>query len=224
MRLLEQFYGVIAPSLCLRCGQEGSLLCAWCSEDALPEQIERCYRCNKLSNDSRTCTACRRHTAIGHLWVRSEYSDTARLLVHAMKFKYSGEAADRIAKELAHTIPALPPHTLVVPIPTVTSHVRQRGFDHSSRIAKCLARPAGLRCLPALMRFGQKRQVGSSRRDRLEQVTDAFAVRSSVGVNGERILLVDDVLTTGATLESAARALKEAGAKHVDAVIFAKAK
>jgi ComF family protein len=224
MKLVEHFFRVLAPSNCLACGNEGSLLCAWCAPDALPETVGRCYRCNALAAYSRTCEACRRKTPFAHLWVRTEYSDTARQLVHKMKFSYSGEAADLIAHQLLNSLPSLKPGTLLVPVPTATNHVRERGYDHAARIAKALAVESGHQYTPVLARINQLRQVGSSRRKRLEQMNNSFRARSSYLVEGANIVLIDDVLTTGATLEAAAKTLKAAGAKTIDAIVFAQAK
>ena len=224
MKLIEQFFRILAPSSCMVCNEEGNLLCAWCAPEALPDTVGRCYRCNALYAYGATCSACRRHTPIAHLWVRTEYSDVARQLVHKMKFSYSSEAADILAQELVHTIPNLKPDTLLVPVPTTTNHVRERGYDHTARIAKTLSAQLGYQYVPALARTNQLHQVGSSRRKRLEQMTDAFRVRSEYLIKGAHIILVDDVSTTGATLEAAARELKAKGAKKIDAVVFAQAK
>lgn len=224
MKLVEHFFRTIAPATCVRCDTEGSLLCVWCRESALPEVIGRCYRCNALSIHSATCAACRRTSKVGHLWVRTDYTAIARDIVHTMKFKYSVEAAEIIARELAHTLPSLPPDTLVVHVPAATSHVRERGFDHAALIAKQVARQAGLRFVPALARSGQVRQVGATRRQRLAQMEGVFRVRNMQELQGARILLIDDVVTTGATVESAAKTLKTAGAKRVDVAVFAAAK
>lgn len=224
MRVIEQIFRLLAPHYCLSCGVEGRLLCAWCAEAALPETESRCYRCNRLTDSSAVCSSCRRQSALSHLWVRTEYSETAKMLIHSMKFKYSGEAADVIAAELMNTLPALPPRTVIVHVPTASRHMRERGFDHALRIARGLSKESNQQFIPALARLGQARQVGSSRMTRIKQMQDVFRVRPFHDMNGARILLVDDVLTTGATIEAAARALKAAGAKSVDAVIFAKAK
>lgn len=118
-------------------------------------------------------------------------------------------------------IPYIGKDTIVVPVPTATKRVRQRGFDHAALTAKAYAAQEGLLFMPALVRIGQTRQVGASKKQRHEQLQGAFRVVSPKRIKAEHILLLDDVLTTGATLEAAARVLKQAGAKTVSAAVFA---
>lgn len=224
MRLVEQIFKMVAPSNCLGCREEGSLLCAWCVEAHLPERLPRCYSCNTLTKSHSVCPKCQRKSTFTRLWIRTDHTDTARQLVHRMKFSYSGEAADIIAAELVNTIPALPPETIIVHVPTVSLHVRQRGYDHARRIASHMASLTPYRHSSVLVRLGQHRQVGSSRGERLHGVKGTFRVRHEYLIKDQHVLLVDDVLTTGATLNEAARVLKEAGARRVDAVVFARAK
>lgn len=224
MRLIEQIFGIIALSACLGCQYEGSLLCHWCTEDKLPLSDPRCYKCDALSPHYKTCQTCRRKSRLTHVRVRTDYADTAKELTHRMKFKYSREAATIIAQQMFGLLPALSPDTVFVHVPTITSHIRQRGFDHARFIASELSRLTGHGHIPALSRMGQHRQVGSPRHDRLSGVQDSFRSNPVFSVRGTPVILVDDVVTTGATLEAAAHVLKQAGAKSVSAVIFARSK
>lgn len=222
MRLIEHFYKLIAPYDCLGCGQEGTLACFECRETELSASQARCYRCNRISHRSKTCMACRRKTTVRYLWIRTEYEGLAKQLVHAMKFMYSAEAASIIGVELYGILPHLPADTVVVPVPTVSGHVRQRGLDHTTLIAESISRESGLRVQKILRRTGVARQVGASRTTRHKQMETAFRVVSGPHDARLPVLLVDDVFTTGATIEGAARTLRDAGYKTIDAVIFAK--
>jgi predicted amidophosphoribosyltransferase len=73
-----------------------------------------------------------------------------------------------------------------------------------------------------LHRFGQTRQLGASRENRLRQLSSNFSVKRPKAVAGHKVLLVDDVVTTGGTIVAATQALRQAGATHVDALLFAK--
>lgn len=222
MRLVEQFYKFIAPSDCLSCSSEGSLICKWCVDDVIMPHDSRCYKCNKLTSNFAVCSACRRKTPLKNVFIRTEYTGVPKELVQKMKFSYSVEAADIIADELMNTLPVLPPETIIINVPTITSHQRMRGFDHSQKIAKKLSMLSGLEYCPVLTRLNQASQVGSGRKQRMSQQQGAFRVRDNQIMKDQPILLVDDVITTGATLESAAETLKRSGARNILAAVFAR--
>jgi predicted amidophosphoribosyltransferase len=90
-------------------------------------------------------------------------------------------------------------------------------------MAKALARQMGVPYRTHLRRIGQAHQVGANRAERLRQLRGAFRLAHAEALRGKHIVLVDDVLTTGATLETAARALKRAGASRVSAIVFTQA-
>ena len=122
---------------------------------------------------------------------------------------------------MCQALPYLDPNTLVMPVPTATSRRRLRGYDHAALLAKTIARQLKLPYAPLLKRIGQVRQVGADRATRQTQRTTAFRLSHARLVVNASILLVDDILTTGSSLEATARVLRAAGARQVDAVVFA---
>ncbi|MBR1795901.1 ComF family protein [Candidatus Saccharibacteria bacterium] len=141
-------------------------------------------------------------------------------------------------------------HAIVVPLPTIHRHIRERGFDHTAKMAKALARRLGLEYLPLLKRVNKTVQVGADGETRKKQAGEAYEVnknffatrRSSPSPRMERastraaalripqksflftstpILLVDDILTTGASLSAAAQKIRQAGFKSVSGVVVA---
>lgn len=219
MSLFDRFIGVLAPHDCLGCGDEGELLCASCSTK-LVVVPERCYRCRKFSSAGRTCGACRRISRLEHVHVALVYDGLAKDLVWHLKFKGAVAAAKTITQ---YTAPLMPKSAgaRIVPVPTATGRVRRRGYDQAKLLARELARQSRLPYVDCLARSGQAHQVGASRQERLRQLREAFRVSRPATVRGRHVILVDDVVTTGATLEAAATALKSAGARHIEAVVFA---
>jgi ComF family protein len=114
-------------------------------------------------------------------------------------------------------------NVVIVHVPTASSRVRRRGYDQARLLARAISKHTGLPHRPLLTRMGQHHQVGARREQRVTQLASAFRVSNPKPVDGNHIILIDDVLTTGATLEAAARALKAAGAKRVDGLVFAQA-
>ena len=218
MRLVEDLFNLIAAHDCMVCGAEGSLLCPICSGN-LPRVVPRCYLCKRWSDDFRTCKSCRRRTPLASVSAFTFYEGSAKDIVHRLKFGRAKATAKTIADRMA--VNAKSEATLVTYVPTAASRMRQRGYDQSALIAKELARQIGLPCLPLLVRLGSQRQVGQQREARKLQMKDAFRPLNEVAIKGQRILVIDDVLTTGATCEATARALKRAGAREVHAAVFA---
>jgi predicted amidophosphoribosyltransferase len=101
VRIIEYFFGLIAPHDCILCGHEGAFLCQGCATTSLRPLSERCYRCLRQSTNCATCSVCRHHSVLKRVWVRTEYSEVAKRLIHALKFEYAKNVARLIAQELA---------------------------------------------------------------------------------------------------------------------------
>jgi len=227
MSFFEAAIGILVPPQCVGCRVEGSSLCTACSE-LLVSFGERCWRCNAISPDCRTCPRCRVPGAPSYAWIHTNYEGIVRDLMRRYKFSHQRAAARPISKLMVSTFHKFGNEQtygkdyLVVPVPTATSRMRQRGFGHSELLAKTIASQLSLRYYPALRRLGQSRQVGARRDERLKQLDDSFSVKSAHLVSGRNILLIDDVITTGGTIMAATKKLRAAGAKKVDALLLAK--
>lgn len=222
MSLLDKLIAVIAPYDCLGCSVEGRLLCRACAA-LLPDLPERCYRCRKLSPGSRTCTPCRKISRLYAVHVATEYEGMAQQMIWRLKFIGARTAARSMAESMLPLIESVEQGVCIVPVPTATTRVRQRGYDQATLVARELAKRSGLSYRYLLRRHGKTHQVGARRSQRLKQIHGAFRVSKPVGVTIKHVLLVDDVLTTGATLETAAAALRAAGVQRVSALVYAQA-
>jgi competence protein ComFC len=229
MSVLDQAIGWLAPADCAGCGAEGSALCDACAFTEILPYGERCFGCGRISRRSQTCSACRSHNSPNFVWVGTHYENTAKDLVQRLKFNHQRVAADSIAKVMTATFLNFNPDWLIqkkkyliVALPTATTRVRQRGFDHTALVAEQISGQLKAENKNSLQRLGQSRQVGAKRYLRTRQLKEMFYVAQPIAVKGRNILLIDDVVTTGATLQEAARALRQAGARSVDALVFAK--
>lgn len=218
---LQQLLALVAPHECLECGNEGAVLCAVCAPVVCPPAESCCYLCGAGTKRFAPCPNCTSISPLRQVWVATPYDGRAKDVLHLFKFERAQAAAQPIARLMTQRLPKLPRNLLIVPVPTATSRVRQRGYDHTLLLARALARQTGLHSCAALRRVGQRRQVGASRQQRLGQLTEAFYVREPRRVQNKRILLIDDVVTTGASLRVAAACLLQAGAKSVTGACFA---
>jgi predicted amidophosphoribosyltransferase len=203
--VLEALATALLPSLCAACGRAcpaDDILCAACS------------RRLEASSPLRGAGPA----GIDRSWSAAPHEGVARDLVAALKFRALLPVAGLMAERIVNLAPA---HLLsgdVVPIPTARGRGLRRGFDPAGEVAVAVAGGAGLPLRTCLARRGAGRQVGRRRSERLGRPPRIEAV----GPVPRSAVLVDDVLTTGATLSAAARALREGGALRVVAVTFAR--
>ncbi len=219
MHIIDKLTSFIAPHRCLSCRNDGSLVCFACGESNLTPKPSVCYRCNKLMDDYRTCKTCRAHSDIFRAFVGYDYEELSLELIRALKFKRARDGARLVARHINNRLPLFE-CDIVTHIPTASKRVRQRGYDQSKLIAKELS---GIKNIPhqtLLSRVDQSRQVGKRIKDRQAQAQTAF--RTKRQLSGEHILLVDDVMASGSTLEAAAKLIKQSGAKRVDVAVFAR--
>jgi ComF family protein len=218
---VDKIVGLIAPHMCISCGKEGSLLCKSCIEEYFQPSLSRCAGCFEISKDYRVCRKCRYWLPLQSVYVANIYEGVYEQLLKALKFEYRRQAVESISAMLNETIYGLPKDVVVCPIPTAPSRVRERGFDHAKLIAKELSAKSGIKYLNALGRHTNVRQLGSGRQKRLKQMESEFYILRT-DLAGKNVLIIDDVMTTGATLAGASKVLKEAGVKSVYGAVFAR--
>lgn len=155
-------------------------------------------------------------------WAPVAYEGPARELVRALKFRGVRGAAAAMAAQIAANAPPGLLAGALVPVPLHPRRLRRRAFNQAALLAGELARRTGLAVWDGLSRFGPAgTQVGRGRAERAAGVAGAIAVRAGEPPPA-RALLVDDVVTTGATLAACAAALRRAGTRQVAAVAYAR--
>jgi ComF family protein len=153
-------------------------------------------------------------------WQVSKREGVIKNVVDAYKFKSIRAAAGPLAELFDQHLPQLPSNTVIVPIPTVPKHIRQRGFAHMEIVTRKLAKLKGCCYSELLKRKNNTVQFGQNAKTRQAQAKQAFACPTTLDPNAN-YLIIDDICTTGATLIEAAKVLKKSGAKNVWVAVLA---
>jgi predicted amidophosphoribosyltransferase len=216
---------LLAPPLCWGCAEpsrRGDALCRRCRAALHRLVAEPVWLCGV------------------RVWAPVAYSGPARDLVGALKFRAAMGVADTMAAQIAaNAPPELLAGVTLVPVPLHPRRVRSRGYNQAAAIAEALGRRAGLEVADCLVRTGPAAtQVGRHRAERRAGPAGAIRVAGAAAAGCRpggpavagcgpagvpaRVLLVDDVVTTGATLAACRNALRAAGASEIAGVVFAR--
>lgn len=228
--------GLALPDACLLCATEGPTLCAPCLAEVHGGCAPACVLCAlPLSSDSRatTCGRCLRRrpafdATVAAALFRPPYDQVVRGLKYGAQLHHAPTLARLIAMRLAvhRTTTAIPIADVVVPVPLSRERLGQRGFNQSTEIARPLARTLRIPLDPhSVLRLHDTPPQASLRFDaRRTNMRGAFviALGREASFRGRRVAVVDDVMTTGATLDALARVLKRAGASRVINLVAAR--
>lgn len=223
--LWERALDVIFPPRCAGCGARGVLLCATCAAAIVYIEPPACPRCGRRVARPGICPYCRAYpNALDGMTAAAEFVTPVRQCIHALKYEGQRRYAMVLADIVRPAFATVPTPDAIVPVPLFSGRERGRGFNQSDLIARHLAGGA-LPVMPGWLTRTRDTppQVGQDREARQANVAAAFACPDTAAVRGQRVLLLDDVATTGATLDACARALRGAGVASVHALVVAKA-
>ncbi len=210
---------LLAPYSCRGCDHIGTPLCDRCKKYIIAKHQNHCPICKQEIPNTGLCQNCPKLPPTFTIESRDSLLGT---LVHDLKYSSVRPLARSFADILDQTLPAFSsPKNILVPLPTIKSHVRSRGLDHTLLIAKHLKslRGKNYKVSSLLLRAKNTIQVGSDRKTRLSQAASAYQINPKIKIDpSATYFLLDDVWTTGATMQAAYDTLLDAGAKNINLV------
>ncbi len=227
---MNSILDLIFPSLCLNCRKGvkgGDVICASCFSAIPLNQTLFCGTCRaRLADNKKICHKDSKFI----LGSAANYdNDAVKNLVHGLKFRYLRSAASPLAELLIRYFMDLGFSTfnfVVVPVPLSRERFRKRGFNQSLLVAEIFSKHFDLPiAADAILRIKNTKPQSDTKNlaERRENVNGCFSVKNPEAAYGKNIILIDDVITSGATVSEAVSALKSAGAKRIIVLTVTKA-
>jgi len=216
---------LLFPPRCAGCGKNGFRFCPDCIKKAPRANQQKCVFCGEYLPNSQINHQCTRQSFIDRGYVWGLHSGPLKKGLHRFKYQRDLGLADIFSELLIDVfLTTTLDLDMIVPVPLGTKRLRERGYNQAYLLADACAKRLGVDCKPRVLRRIRetRTQVGLSIVQRQQNVSGAFKAESNE-VSAKRVLLIDDILTTGATLNACAEALKQAGAEHVFSLTLARA-
>jgi ComF family protein len=210
---------------CLLCEKvtENGALCEGCWRDLPYANLSCCPLCAVPIWDGAVCGAClKRPPAFDQTIAALRYAHPADAMIQALKYGSRLEFVPVLGRALADRIADSPRPTLLIPVPLGAARLKKRGFNQALELAREISRRIGVRVdVGACSRIRETLpQTQLPYAERAKNIRGAFVCARDL--SGERVAVLDDVMTTGVTLNEIARVLKRAGAEHVSAWVVAR--
>lgn len=227
------FLDFLFPKFCVGCKKMGSYVCADCFAKISFSETGFCTLCQRAAIGGMTHPVCKKSLTIDGVFSSLVYSGIVKRLIYQFKYKpyltnLQGLLTDFFFEGLIQKEPfyrLVRKKSVFVPIPLHRIKLRMRGYNQSLLLAQGLGQKLDITVIDCLERIvNTKTQVGLAQKERLENIKGAFAIkkRCEKDLHGvQQVFLIDDVVTTGATLREATKVLKRAGVQFVWGITLA---
>lgn len=218
MEYLKAIWDIIFPKKCINCNREESYLCEDCLSLIEINPFTYCL-CEKMEKRNK-CENCKNRSLDKILSASSFNNHIVKEAIHKLKYGYIEELSIPLTLLILNHLQTINCQIdnsfFIIPVPMHIKKKRKRGFNQSEEIAKLISKSTNIPLSTTLIKTKKtKPQMELNRIERIKNIKDCFAVKDKKEILNKKILLLDDVYTTGTTMNECAKILKESGAKEV---------
>jgi ComF family protein len=213
---------IIFPKRCV-CGKWDTLICEECFKEISQEKTQLCPICKKLSGNGKTCSSCRAKSNLTGVMILGEHKGKLKQFIWEYKYNFKRDLGAPLGRILADRFGnfIIQKNFLITTVPISKKRKNWRGFNQSELLARQLSVSLNVEYGGLLTKMNTKSQVGLGRKDRIKNIKKSIRLKDGDKII-KKILLVDDVYTSGATLEECAKVLREAGAREVWGLVLSR--
>lgn len=227
MKQIKNFLlDLLFPKNCVVCNKEGEWFCQNCYQKIILIKAPTCPFCKKLTKKGEFCRACRSKTSLTGVMIAAYYESPLKEIIHHYKYKMIKDLSDPLADLLINHLQkfTFPSNPLVLPVPLHQKKLKERDFNQASLLGKKLADVFGFDFDEEIIirKINTKPQISLSGEERRENVKNAFLCINPQKVYKRNIILIDDVCTTGATLDACAYELRKYQPRQIWGLVLAR--
>lgn len=228
-KIRETILDIFYPKFCIECEKFGKDICFECISKIYRLKTNICFYCGRISEQSKHCIKCRSENGdkLRGILASARFDDgPTKEMIHYLKYNGYAQFADLLGELMVERIVSsgIPfKDFIVVPVPMHKTRIGVRGYNQAELLARYISKRLNYKGGLVLERIvDTDRQTKLDRKKRLKNIVGSVACVDSKLIKNKNVLLIDDVVTTGATLKESAKVLKEGGAKKVWALVVAK--
>ena len=222
-KILQIILDFIFPIQCNNCNKNGEFLCNDCFNKIEIRSKLQCPLCNKEQDNENLCQICQKKSSLDNIIIAANYNnEILQKTIHYFKYKYVKDLHIPLSKIMINRLfnIQLPNNINVIPTPLHRKRELERDFNQSELLAKQLNLPIINNVL--WRKKNIKHQADLNKKQRLNNIKNCFRIKNTHLIQNSNILLIDDIITTGATLSEQAKLLKKNNAHKIWALVIAK--
>lgn len=222
----EFLLDVAFPKKCASCGKLDTLFCEKCRAKIIFLKTQNCPFCLKITTRGRVCPSCKSKSALTGVYVVAHFEGPLKEVIHRYKYEFVKAIKDDLADVAWPYLEDFPKNAVLTCVPSSPKRLAWRGYNQAEEIAKILARKTGMRFYPNLLKRTEYKipQTQLRRKERFENVKNAFKIDKKIDLEGKQVVIFDDLVTSGATLDACAGEIRKMGATRVWGFVLARNK
>ena len=226
-KLLQIILDFIFPIECLHCGVEDEFLCDHCFNKIELRNLKQCPLCNKEQVNDSLCANCKSNSFLDEVVICADYeNEILQQTIHYYKYKYVKNLQTALGQIMTNKFSKVkfPKNLIIIPTPLHKCRQLERGFNQAELLANIISKHFKLPVINNILwrKKNIQHQADLNKKQRLKNIQNCFAIKNADLIKNKEILLIDDVITTGATLNEQAKLLKQNNARKVWALVIAK--
>ena len=225
-KIADFLLDIAFPKKCVVCGKLDTLFCEKCQSKILFLKTQNCPFCLKITPRGQVCSSCKSKSSLTGVNVMAHFEEPLKEVIHQYKYEFVKALKDDLAEIAWPHLAEFGENVVLTCVPSNPKRLAWRGYNQAEEIAQLLAKTNGTVFYPNLLKRTKYEtpQTQLNRKERFKNVQNSFKADKRVDLTGKKVVIFDDLVTSGATLDACAKEIRKMGATRVWGFVLARNK